>query len=439
MNIHDIAADALRHAKEMEHAECYVIESLTHSAYIDGSRISNVETKIDSGMSVRVAKNNKLGRACVTLNNKDPTEKCVRSAIRVSSFSPKNNMFKGYPLPSRPSVKADVFDKKINDIDEKELKSILSSVIGACKAEIPRGSVRLSTIRSVVANSNGLLTEHESTMVYAHFTSMFRGKRNGEGTGSVHGAFLNIDAEHIGEELERKAKASASAIPFKGKETLTMILPPCELGDMIMSSAGSALNGENVFYKRSPWTDMVGKKVASDILTLTDDPNVPGPLCSAFDDEGTPSQKKVLIENGILNGYINDSFIGNSTGNGMRRNSEDAQNIYSSGVTIKPMNMIVRSGRCSCDDMIEQTKNGILVEKFAWPEADPLTGRFGLEVRCGHIIRNGKITDTINNALLMGNMFDALAHIEFIGNDAVNQGCITTPTMSFSGVKLAGN
>jgi predicted Zn-dependent protease len=440
MDIRDVASDALRHAKRMEHAESYVVRSLTHSAYIDGSRISNIETKMDSGICVRVANGNRLGRACITLGTAEDGEKCVNSAIRVSSFSPKDDRFRGYPLPSKPLMNVDgIFDKRIGDISSAELKDILSSVIGSCRAEIPRGSLRLSVIESVVANSNGLLTEHRSTMMYGHFTSMFRGTRNGEGTESLHGVSLVVDPEHIGTELDRKARAAASAMPFKGKEKMTMILPPCELGDMIMSSVGSALNGENVLYKRSPWADKTGERVASHSLSMTDDPATPSPLCSAFDDEGAPSQKKVLVDNGILRSFIRDSFVGDSTGNGMRRNSTDAQNVYCSSVGIKPMNMVVSPGPYSQNEIISQTKNGIFVEKFAWPEADPLTGRFGLEVRCGHIIHNGRITDTINNALLMGNMFDALADIEFIGNDMQNMGCVTIPTISFSGAELAGN
>jgi predicted Zn-dependent protease len=440
MNVRDTALDSLRYAKKMEHAESYVVRSITHSAYIDGSRISNIETKVDSGIAVRVAKDSEMGRACATLNDKDSAKACVETAVRVSSFSPKNSGFKGYPMPSEPHVKVNgIFDKRIAGITDSELKDILSAVIGSCGSEIPRGILRLAETESALANTNGLLTEHKSTMMYGHFTSMFRGKRNGEGTESLYGVSLAIDPEHIGNELHRKAKASASAVPFSGKERMTMILPPCELGDMMMSSAGSALNGENVFYKRSPWTDKTGSRVASDALTITDDPSVPGPLCSEFDDEGTPSSRKVLIENGILKGFIRDCFIGDSTGNGMRRNTTDAQNVYSSTVSIKPMNLIVTPGRHTQDDIISQTENGIFVEKFAWPEADPLTGRFGLEVRCGHLIKRGKVVGVVNNSLLMGNMFDMLANIEMIGGDSISAGCATIPTMSFSGAELVGN
>ncbi|MDR2866555.1 MAG: TldD/PmbA family protein [Methanomassiliicoccaceae archaeon] len=439
MDLSEIAVSSLRHAKDMDHAESYVVRSVIRSAYIDGGRISNIETKTDSGMCIRVANDGRLGRACVTLSDEGSAGSCARSAVRVSSFSPKNSMFRGYPSPSRSLIRTDVFDDRIDNITDDGLKEILSAVIDSCDTDIPRGLLRLSTIRSAVANSNGLLTEHRSTMMYGHFTSMFRGTKNGEGTESVHGTSLTLDPERIGKELGRKARASAEARPFRGKKKITMILPPCELGDMIMSSAGSALNGENVHYMRSPWTDKLDTKVASDVLTMTDDPGTPGPLCSAFDDEGTPSEKKVLVENGVLKSFIRDSFIGSSTGNGMRRNSTDAQNIYCSAVGIRPMNMIISAGRHTREDIISQTDHGILVEKFAWPEADPLTGRFGLEVRCGYLIRRGKVVGTVNNALMMGNMFDALADIDLIGSDGENMGCITVPTMSFSGMELAGN
>ena len=137
--------------------------------------------------------------------------------------------------------------------------------------------------------------------------------------------------------------------------------------------------------------------------------------------------------------FIRDSFCGDSTGNGMRRSSVEAQGAYERTPTIKPLNLTVSPGSLSRDDIIAQTDNGILVEKFAWPEADELTGRFGLNVRCGYIIRKGEIVETINNALLMGNMIDAVANIEAIGNDPKQMGVISVPTMSFSGTELVGN
>ena len=420
-------------------AEVYIVKAEINAVYVDGSKISNIETKTDMGMSVRIADNNKLGKASVTLGDSGP-EDCVKMALQASEYSPPNDDFKGFAIPSKKTLTPKgTIDKRIENIDPKGLMEIVSGIVDACDTDVPRGLLRVSTIESAVVNSNGVSAEHKSTMLYGHFTSMTKLEHPGEGIETLFGTSLDLDPVAIGESLCRSAKAAASAVPFKGKKELTMILPPSELGDMIMSSAGYALNGENVRYGRSLWKDDIGKEVASKGLTLTDDPMTPGPLCSSFDDEGTPSSKKAVIENGILKGFLNDSFAGGSTGNGMRRSSVESQGIYENTTSIKPMNLVLKKGNKTQQQIIEETDHGILIDKFAWPEADGLTGRFGLEVRSGYLIENGEIVKTINNALMMGNMITALKNIEMIGSDVQNRGCVTVPTVSFTGTELIGN
>lgn len=437
--IDQTAEKALKAIKGYE-GEIYVVRSVINAAYIDGSKISNAETKIDTGMSVRLSDKGKLGRSSVTVNDDRDIGSCISMAEQISRFSPPTKDFKGYAMPSAKKVTPKgIWDKKIENIQPKDLTDIAVSIINACDTDIPRGLIRVSAIESALMNTNGVDVKHRSTMLYAHFTSMARLEHPGEGIEACYGTRLEMDAAKIGGSLSQKAVSAASAKPFKGRKKLTMILPPCELGDMMMSSAGSALNGENVLYGRSPWKDGTGKAVASDNITLTDDPMSPAPLCSSFDDEGTPACKKTLVENGTLRSFIRDGFVGESTGNGMRRSSVESQGIYENPVSIKPMNLVLSPGRYSMDEIISQTKDGILVDKFAWPECDSLTGRFGLEVRSGHLIKNGRITETINSALMMGNMITALKNVEFVGNDPKNMGCVTIPTVSFADIELIGN
>ena len=436
----DMTDRAMRLGKKYDDSEVYMIRTVTNAVYIDGSKVSNVETKTDIGMSFRLYSDGRLGRASVTLDSEEDVDACVKMAEEVARFSPPAKDFKGFPVPqAKRTDPKGLWDDRIGNITAEDMMYIASSVIDFCDTDIPRGLLRVSAVKSMVVNSNGLTTEHEGTTLYGHFTSMTRRIHPGEGVETLYGTALDVDPEKLGESLKRKADAAASAVPFKGRRKLTMILPPSELGDMLMSSAGSALNGENVMYGRSPWKDSTGGKVASEEITITDDPETPAPLCSAFDDEGTPASKKVLVENGILRSFMRDSFVGDSTGNGLRRSSVESQGIYENPVSIKPMNLVLTPGRYSQEDIIASTADGIFVEKFAWPEADSLTGRFGLEVRSGYLIRNGKITETINNALLMGNMITALGSVQMIGNDLTNMGPVTVPTVSFADIELIGN
>ncbi len=431
---------AIKAMEKYDQAEVYVSRAVVNTVYIDGSKISNIETKTDEGMMFRMSEGRRMGKSSVSLDSPGAAASCLEMADSVLRFSPENAAFKGYAQPGRAKIAApDVWDRKAENITPEELRELAKCVIENCRVSIPRAQIRVSCIESRTVNGNGVDVGHRSTLVYGHFTSMADIDHPGEGMETFHGTHLTLDPVLIGRNLARKAEAAATCREFRGSEKLSMILPPSELGDMLISSVGSAVNGENRKYGRSLWKDSLGEKVASDCITMVDDPTVSAPLSCAFDDEGVPAERRPIIENGILRGFLRDTFCGDSTGNGMRRSSVEPQGAYDRTPTIKPLNLTVKPGSKNAEDIVAQTEKGILVEKFAWPEADELTGRFGLNVRCGYIIRNGEIAGVVNNALLMGNMLDAVANVEAVGNDPAQMGVVTVPTMSFSGTELVGN
>lgn len=431
---------AMQSAGRYDQAEAYASDTLVHTVYIDDSKISNIETKRDVGMMFRMSKDSRLGKSSVSLNSDDSVDRCMSMAESVLLFSPVNGEFRGYAQPGNARIaQPDVWDRRVENITADELRELAKCIIENCRVDIPRAQIRVSTTESRTMNGNGVDVGHRSTLVYGHFTSMTVRDHPGEGMETFHGTHLDLDPVAIADALSDKAEAAAECREFKGSEKLTMILPPSEMGDMLMSSVGAAVNGENRKYGSTMWKDSLDSQVASESLTIVDDPTVRAPLSCVFDDEGVPTERRVIVEGGILRNFMNDTFCGDSTGNGMRRSSVEAQGSYDRTPVIKPLNMSVKPGSYSRDQIVEQTDNGILVEKFAWPEADELTGRFGLNVRCGYIIRKGEIVDVINNALLMGNMLEAVANIEMIGNDPTQMGVVTVPTMSFSGTELVGN
>lgn len=438
-DLDSMVESALRSVEGYGQAEAYGSEEVVHTVYVDGTRISNIETKRESGLMVRMVDGGRQGKSSVTLSGPNSVSECVRMAEAVIRHSPEGPAVR-YADPGSARISdPGVWDRRVEEVTPDDLRELARRLIDACDVDIPRAQIRVSTNVSRVMNTNGVDVGHRSTLVYGHFTSMYRGDQPGEGVETFHGTHLDVPVESIGASLSRQARDSASAKGFEGHESLSMILPPGQLGDMLMSSAGAALNGENVKYGRSLWKDSVGRQVASESLNAVDDPTVPAPLSCVFDDEGAPAERKVVIEDGVLRTFLRDSFCGDSTGNGMRRSSVEAMGAYERTPIVKPLNLTVRPGSLTRDQIVEQTDRGILVERFANPEADELSGRFGLNVRCGYLIRNGEVTGVVNNSLLMGNMFDALRSIEAIGSDLTQTGVISVPTMSFSGSELVGN
>lgn len=430
---------ALRAVDGYGQAEAYGSEAVIHTVYVDGTRISNIETKREAGLMVRMVDGGRQGKSSVNLSGPNSVSECVRMAEEVIRRSPGGPEVRYADPGSARIADPGVWDRAVEDVTPDDLRELVRRLIDSCDVDIPRAQIRVSANVSRVMNSNGVDVGHRSTLVYGHFTSMFRGEHPGEGAEAFHGTHLDIPIEAIGESLARQARDSAAARGFEGHESLSMILPPGQLGDMLMSSVGAAVNGQSVKYGTSLWKDSVGQEVASREVSMVDDPTVPAPLSCVFDDEGTPVRRKPVIEDGVLRTFLRDSFCGGSTGNGMRRSSVEAMGAYERTPVVKPLNLTVRPGSLTREQIVERTDRGILVERFANPEADELSGRFGLNVRCGYVIRNGEVVGTVNNSLLMGNMFEALRNVEAIGSDLTQTGVISVPTMSFSGTELVGN
>lgn len=441
-----MAEEAMKRLHDYDQAEVYVSDTKIDTVYIDDSEISNVETKRDLGMMFRMTRNGRMGKASVTLSGPDSEEQCLDMAETVLSFSPSSKDLEPYAQPSQAKIsRPDVLDKKVVEITPDDLREIARQVIDASgtwkgvPVKIPRAQIRVATTSTHTVNSNGVDVKHESTLVYGHFTSMCVRDHPGEGIETFHGTHLNLDAGAIGRRIAEKAYDASVCKEFKGRMRPTLIMTPGDGSEMILSSLGEAVNGENVRYGRSIWKDSVGGQVASRELSITDDPTADAPLSCVFDDEGTATQRRPVIEEGVLRGFVRDSFCGDSTGNGMRRSSIEAQGAYERTPTIKPLNYVVRPGRYSLDDMVAQTDEGIIVDKFAAADPDSLSGSFALNVRCGHVVKNGEIVGVINNALCMGNMFECAKNISMIGNDPVQTGVMELPTICYEGTELVGN
>jgi TldD protein len=187
-------------------------------------------------------------------------------------------------------------------------------------------------------------------------------------------------------------------------------------GTMVHEAIGHGLEADLAQAGMSVYTGKIGTRVASPLVTVIDDATIPHARGTfAFDDEGTPGQKTVLVENGILKGYLYDRLTGMkygspSTGNG-RRESYQARPI------VRMSNTLIAPGGDPPDSIIRGVEQGLFVKKMGGGQVNTVNGNFVFEVSEGYLLENGEIAEPVRGATLTGNGPDVLNKIVKVGND----------------------
>jgi TldD protein len=187
-------------------------------------------------------------------------------------------------------------------------------------------------------------------------------------------------------------------------------------GTMIHEAVGHGLEADLVYQNLSVYKDKIGSKVASDLVTVIDSGVEQGKNGFLnFDDEGVPAKKNILIENGILVGYMYDRLTAlktgkKPTGNGRRENFRHIPMVRMTNTYIAP-------GKDNPHDLVADTKKGIYVVKMGGGQVNTVNGDFIFEIIEGYMIENGKISYPLKGASLIGNGPKALMDIDGVGYD----------------------
>ena len=227
--------------------------------------------------------------------------------------------------------------------------------------------------------------------------------------------FEEVPPETVAQKAAERALLMLTAKPAPAG-TFTVVLSSQAGGTMIHEAVGHGLEADLVQKGLSVYSGRLGEKVASDLVTVIDDATLPQHNGSfAVDDEGVPAQRKVLIKEGYLVGYMYDRLRAmkegrESTGNGRRQS-------YAHVPIVRMTNTYIDKGRDNPEDIVKDTKKGIYVVKMGGGEVNTVTGDFVFEIMEGYMIENGEITYPIRGATLIGNGPKALQDIDAVGND----------------------
>lgn len=279
----------------------------------------------------------------------------------------------------------------------------------------------------LVANSEGIWAEDERVRgririesVASSGTEMQTGSM-GPGASKGFEFFEKMDIESYGREASRIAKTILHA-DYSPSGKMPVIIDNGFGGVIFHEACGHGLEATSVAKGNSVFAGKIGEMIASPVVSAVDDGTIPNEWGTInIDDEGTPSRRNLLIENGILKGYMIDKLNGRrmgmaSTGSGRRES-------YKYAPTSRMTNTFILNGKSSLDEMISSVEKGIYARYMGGGSVNPATGNFNFAVMEGYLIENGKITSPVRGATLIGTGSEILKKIEMVGNNlAYGQG-----------------
>jgi TldD protein len=314
----------------------------------------------------------------------------------------------------------------LQDISESRKMELIRTAEEAARAFDPTvKQVDISyyehTRNRKIANSGGIRIENEIPLIWVVINVLAEKngvRHQGRKRLSAHQGFEFFDQNDIAEAAEvaaREAVTMLEAAPAPSG-SMPVIMNPGWGGVLIHEAVGHGLEGDFAYKGTSIYADKLGKKVGSDLVTMVDDsswPNARG--TTGFDDEGTIGKRNVLIEKGILQGFMNDLISAKMlkeqpTGNGRRQS-------YRYMPIPRMTNTFLDNGHSNPDDIIADTPGGIYVRALSGGSVDTVSGQFNFVVREAYLIENGRITSPVSGATLIGRGIDVLENIDAVGND----------------------
>ncbi len=224
-----------------------------------------------------------------------------------------------------------------------------------------------------------------------------------------------IDAKNVGIHAARQAVTMAGA-GYCPAGVMPVAIGNGFGGVIFHEACGHSLEASSVAYGQSQFTGKLGQQIAHSKVTAIDDGTIPNAWGSInFDDEGTPAQKNVLIENGILKSYMIDKF--NARRMGMTSTGNARRQSYAYTPTSRMTNTYIANGDDNNEDIIKSIEYGLFAKEMGGGSVNPVTGEFNFSVNEGYIVRNGEICEPVRGASLVGKGSEVLMNIDMVGTD----------------------
>ncbi len=411
-------------ASGADFAEIYIENRNADTVRIEDRVVVEASRGILLGAGVRCLKDDRVGYAYI--DGFDPKQ--LLEAAKVASEIVSNG---GSTLPvglPQPQKAKSISSPSIFPVELEAAKKIeiARAAEDGARSFDPRIKEALVTVvdydKSIlVANSDGLFVSDRQVVVSLRVIAIaqedgLRQRGFKALSGSIGYELFDKEDPHLcGREAAQQAVSLLNADEAPAGK-MPIVLGNGRGGVLLHEAIGHGFEGDFIRKKTSVFADRIGEKIASPLCTIIDDGGIPGLRGTVnIDDEGTKPKRTVLVENGILKGFIYDimnaRLVGaEPTGNGRRQS-------YRYIPTVRMTNTFMLPGDTPVDEIIASVSNGLYAKRIGGGQVDITSGNFVFEVLEGYLIENGRVTRPVRGANLIGNGAEILTKIDMVGSD----------------------
>ena len=429
-------------SRKVQSAEIYMASSESTSIEIKDQKVDSFELAKDRGIGLRVMVNKACGFSFCNDFNNSSISNLIDKAISSSTNSTPDE-FRGFSEAVKKYPQVNCFDENLSkiSIEEKIEKTRLVERLGR---EFDRRIINVrkcsfddTSYEVAILNSNGLEYTNKGTYCSSSITLIAQENNVMETGWEMDSSrwFKNLNFEMVGREAGKRAVEMLGATSVETKKVPVLFDPYVSME--FLSIFASSLSADNVQKGKSMLAGKKGENVAAEKITIIDNGLLPEGLASApADGEGIPMQRTVLVEKGILKGFLYDLYTAKkdntaSTGNGFRGGFKDTPRVSVS-------NFYIEKGTLSQKEIISRIDDGFLIrEAMGVHTANPISGDFSLGVS-GLWIKGGKISFPVRGVVISGNIMDLFRSVKKVGSDLRFYGRIGAPTLMIEEMNVSG-
>ena len=432
----DMAVRACKAAEAAgaDQAQVSISKGRYFSTSLEKGAIKTSQMAESAGAMIRAFYRGGVGTANADSGDATDIKQAAETAAALSRQADPDPDFVSLPGPAPLPEVEGLFDERIAGVSVTDATRIALDATDEALAVAPEaiisGGVGVRVGDVVLANSLGIAIERHSTMISAYISAVVR---RGDDVGiwfeHTFGRVMDdFKPEGIGKEAAEVALTYLGARDIPSGD-YPVILGPQASPSLYYAIAAQA-NAEDVQRNRSYLIGKRGEQVASDVLTVIDDPLIPrGGGSSACDSEGVPRRPLTIVEDGVLKSYLHNSYTANKSG--------EENTGHAAGGGIGPTNVNVTLGSRLAAEIVADVDDGIYISGGG-PSPDAVTGDYSSTVDFGFKIENGEIAYPIRNAAIGGSFLELLQGIEEVSSDYREEPGEKMPTIRVNTVRLAG-